>query len=45
MITNGFTYIAVLVFIAALLVWLQTLHEVRNSSTMHHLSFCCTSLP
>ena len=23
MITNGFTYIAVLVFIAALLVWLQ----------------------
>ena len=43
MITNGFTYIAVLVFIAALLVWLQ--RRSRNSSTMHHLSFCCTSLP
>lgn len=44
MITNGFTYIAVLVFIAALLVWLQR-YTKSNSSTMHHLSFCCTSLP
>ena len=29
MITNGFTYIAVLVFIAALLVWLQRYTKSR----------------
>ncbi len=44
MITNGFTYIAVLVFIAALLVWLQR-YTKSKFFDYHHLSFCCTSLP
>lgn len=44
MITNGFTYIAVLVFIAALLVWLQR-YTKSKFLTMRRPSFCSTSSP